>query len=41
MHIKLSDNSILVPKILQMEGKKACTIEDFTCGYSIQEIKIL
>lgn len=41
MHIKLSNSSILVPKILQMEGKKACTVDNFTCGYSIQEMKIL
>ncbi|WP_339047746.1 methionyl-tRNA formyltransferase [Candidatus Mesenet endosymbiont of Phosphuga atrata] len=41
MHIKLSGNSILVPKILQIEGKKACTVDDFTRGHSIQEMEIL
>ncbi|GHM58194.1 MAG: methionyl-tRNA formyltransferase [Candidatus Mesenet longicola] len=41
MHIKLDGNSVLVPKILQMEGRKACTVDDFTCGYSIQEMEIL
>lgn len=40
MHIKLSGNSVLVPKILQMEGKKASAVDDFICGYSIREMKI-
>lgn len=32
MHIKLKDGT-LIPKIVQMEGRKSCNIQDFICGY--------
>ncbi len=40
MHIKLNNYSVLVPKILQMEGKTQCTVQDFIRGYSVQKMKI-
>ncbi|QXK92133.1 methionyl-tRNA formyltransferase [Neoehrlichia mikurensis] len=33
MHIKCGGNTVLVPMILQMEGKNACNINNFLRGY--------
>ncbi|QGR02287.1 methionyl-tRNA formyltransferase [Ehrlichia ruminantium] len=40
MHIKCKDNTILVPLIVQMEGKTVCSIENFICGYNVKGYSI-
>ncbi|GAT77033.1 methionyl-tRNA formyltransferase [Ehrlichia ruminantium] len=40
MHIKCKGNTILVPLVVQMEGKTLCSIKDFVCGYNVKDYSI-
>ena len=40
MHIKCKSNTVLVPLVVQMEGKTLCSIKDFTCGHNVNGYSI-